>query len=62
MMQIKDQALQRAELYEKVVLKMRMSERHVARILKQEILTGELPENQQEALEHLEVMKEKLLI
>jgi len=62
MMQIKDQALRRAELYEKVVLKMRMSERHVARILKQEILTGELPENQQEALEHLEALKEKLLI
>jgi len=62
MVQMKDEALRLAELYENVVLKMRMNERHVARILKHEILTGELPENQQEALEYIELMKAQLLI
>jgi len=62
MMDIKDDALRRAKLYEKVILPMPVSERHVAKIMKQEIRTGELPDGEQESLDHLEAMKERLLI
>ncbi len=61
MMQIKDDARRRAKLYKEVVLSMRTSERPAAYALKQEIMSGDLPEDHQEALEHLESMKARLL-
>ncbi len=61
MMETKDDALRRASLYEKVVLSMPVSERHVAKIIKREIITGELPKDEQEALDYLESMKMRLL-
>ena len=61
MMQIKDDALRRAKLYEEVVLSMHVSERPAAYALKQEIMTGDLPEDHHMALEHLESIKARLL-
>ena len=61
MMQIKDDALRRAKLYEEVVLSMHGSERQVAHTLKQEIMTGDLPDDHHAALEHLAAMKKRLL-
>lgn len=61
MMQIKDDALRRAKLYEEVVLSMRVSERPAAYALKQEIMTGDLPEDHHAALKHLKSMKARLL-
>lgn len=61
MLQIKDDALRRARLYEDVVLSMRMNERAAAYALKQEIMTGRLPDDHQTALDHLKSVKARLL-
>ncbi|MCY4205644.1 MAG: HD domain-containing protein [Bacteroidetes bacterium] len=61
MLQIKDDALRRARLYEEVVLPMHGSERRAANALKEEIMTGKLPDDHQEALEYLATMKTRLL-
>ncbi len=61
MMQIKEDALRRARLYEEVILSMHGSERSVAHALKQEIMTGSLPDDHHAALEHLEAVKARLL-
>ncbi len=61
MVQIKDDALRRAKLYEEVILPMRANERHIAHALKQEIMTGDLPDDHRTALDHLSDLKAKLL-
>ena len=61
MMQIKDDVLRRARLYEEVVLSMRGEERRAAHALKQEIMTGTLPNDHRAALNHLTAMKTRLL-
>lgn len=61
MMQIKEDALRRAKLYEEVVLSMHVSERSAAHALKQAIMTGHIPEDYPAALEYLTSMKARLL-
>jgi len=62
MMEIKDEALHRANLYEKVILSIPVSKRRIAKIMKQEILTGEIPHDEQAAIDYLDSMKERLLV
>jgi len=62
MMEIKDDALRRAKLYEEVILPMRGNERHVAHALKQEIMGGDIPEDHSAALAHLMALKSRLLV
>lgn len=61
MMHIKDDALLRAQLYEEVILSMHRNERRVAHELKQQIMTGDLPNDKQAALDYLTAMKTRLL-
>jgi len=61
MLQIKDDALRRAKLYEEVILPMHGSERRAAYALKEEIMTGNLPGDHQAALDYLAAMKTRLL-
>lgn len=62
MMEIKDDALRRAKLYEEVILPMRGNERRTANVLKQEIMGGDIPEDHQAALAHLMALKSRLLV
>ena len=61
MLRIKDDAMKRSALYNKVILPLRGSERRAARELKRTILHGELPEDHESALEHLNNLKASLL-
>jgi len=62
MMEIKEDALRRAKLYEEVILPMRGDERRVAHALKQEIMGGDIPEDHRAALAHLMALKSRLLV
>ena len=62
MMEIKEDALRRAKLYEEVILPMRGDERRVAHALKQEIMRGDIPEDHRAALAHLMALKSRLLV
>ena len=62
MMEVKDDAVQRGQLFEALIVPLKGPERRVAKELKQEIFTGALPDDYDEALAQLRALKASLLV
>ncbi|MDE2834566.1 MAG: HD domain-containing protein [Bacteroidota bacterium] len=61
MMEIKDDAVRRARLFEAMIIPLKGAERRVAQKLKQTITAEELPDDYEAALVHLQALKAGLL-
>ena len=62
MMEIKDEAVRRGRLFEEIILPLKGPERRLMQTLKQEIFAGELPNDYDTALAHLQTLKASLLV